>query len=614
MSTTAEVVPYHEDPLDAVLLAELLGMASTAEESTGDTSQSECQSVIIGLPEPALIFSRHEEDFSMGEASATESSASGMCSTSSLGSRRGRKAIPATFIENEDPRAVTFCKRKDGIVKKSNEIACMTGCSVILMVQQVPTDRPVNTYIHASSTWRGVPFSEAFRQLISTVHQPRRGTEYVPNKAYEENVFELAEGEFVNNEYVSIKDKPEMSNSSDVYCIISTGTERQIKPEDSSLFSSNIPKTPSYTNVNAADEEYSEDEDDIERSYFENCWAPVPKPQKRKREYSTTTLIPDQRTREICFNKRKEGLFKKAFELVALTNCHLFVAVSKPLRVGELTSHYYVYASPLLRTGPPFSLLMRTLDAAQVMDYYYSMQEDEKVAQLRQQAFEYFSFLMGHEDELSQAVEDSSERDSYLVPPTAIQPSTKNMRKKPAMCLTFAWKVPISEEHRSMTEAKKKKRKSKPRIPRPNRGERWGRKTPRTEVAPVIICGGNESEPSFALNGPRFMHSSVGDLPSIRENRIKPCISEDPLIPDTATENEMDIAERIARILVVHRASLNHPVAQPSVTPAVTAPAAPLPPPPLPKLANTSALEERSSRNRLNIRRGREVSSAFMFV
>ena len=294
--------------------------------------------------------------------------------------------------------------------------------------------------------------------------------------------------------------------------------------------------------------------------------------------------------------------------MVALTNCHLFVAVSKPLRAGELTSHYYVYASPLLRTGPAFSLLIRTLDSAQVMDHYYTLPEDERVLQLRQQAFEYYSYLMGHEDEIERAIEDSQERDSYLVPPAAIQPSTRNMRKKPAMCLTFAWKVPISDEHRSMTEAKKRGRKSKPRPPKPEKGTRWARKVPRHGKEPPVIVGGNESEPSFTVAGPVFMHSSLGELPTVRAHCIKPCTSYTPL-PDT--ESEMDIVEKIARILVVHRASLGHHRAEPTVQPAVTAPA---PLPPLPRLANSSALEKRSSRNMLIIKRGREVSSAFTFV
>jgi len=609
-----EVGLSSEDPLDAQLLAELIEMTSMdrGEESAIETSAEEHPAIVIdSIPH---IPSMHKtEDVSMSEisdfTSATDSSPNnGMSSSSSLCSRRGRKAIAAVFIGNEDSRAVTFCKRKDGLVKKSNQIASMTGSSVFLIVQQVPTDRPVNTYVFASQTWRSVPFSEACRQLISTVHLPREGVEYKPTTRYEDNVFDLPEGSFIENDYTPIKDKQTMSSSSDVSCKISAGVERQIKNDGSSYTTgSSIPKTPSYI---AAEDNYSEDEDEVEESYFENCAAPIPTTQKRKREYSTTTLISDQRAREICFSKRKEGLFKKAFELVALTNCHLIVVVSKPLRVGELTSSYYVYASPLLRTGPHFSALMKTLDSAQVMDYCYALEPSEQVLQCREQAFAHYTSLMGHEDELPQAIADSTERDSYVVPPTAIQPSILNMRKKPAMCLTFAWRVKISDLHRSMTEEKKKRRKTKPKIPKV-KGMKWGRKVPST----ATLSMGNESEPSQALGGPKFMHSSMSELSSLHDRHIKPCISEDPSIPDTATDNEADLAEKIARILVTHRASLlPQPIAIiPAVTPAVTV-HQPLPPPPLPRIANTSSLEARSSRNRRNIQKGREVSAAFMFL
>lgn len=305
MSDTANAPPYGDDLDDDSLLAQLLGMATEGRESATDNVRSETPSVATALPGYPMTVERRVEE----TVGATDSS------TTRVGPRKGRKAIPSIFIENEDPRAVTFCKRKDGIVKKSNEVACMTGCSVILVVQQVPTDRPVNTYIHASSTWRSVPFSEAFRQLISTVHQPRRDAAYSPNRAYEENVFGLPEGSRVGNEYVCIQDRPSMSSSSDVYCVISAGSERQYKP-DNSPSSSSVPRTPSCDSAGPRTSvreelDYSEDEDDIERSYFESCLLPTPQPQKRKREYSTTTIIQDQRTREICFSKRKEGLFKK---------------------------------------------------------------------------------------------------------------------------------------------------------------------------------------------------------------------------------------------------------------------------------------------------------------
>lgn len=401
----------------------------------------------------------------LASANASCSSLSGGSTTSTTTNNNnpGRKWIPAQYIQDYNSRSVTFSKRKDGVTKKANQISAMTGCNVLLVIQQVPADKPVKTYVYASQTWRTAFFGDAMRAMISMPHEARASPEYIPCEPYEEGVFGgvEADGRQTRNEYTYLSDK--RSTSTDFYCTVGTGRASQ----SAATLSEYMPRYNRMRRAQQAEEEYSEDEEDIERSYLENCVANEALAKRReKREYSTTTLVPDLGQRMTCFAKRRGGLLKKAFELVALTNCHVFVAVSSPLvHRPELPPCYYVYASPSWRAGPHFRHLLVTLDEAVKVDYYRAQMLAEGASpsaeQLWTQAGEAYMALLGNQDEFEPAAQAARELDDYLIPVRALRPSTKNKRKKPSMCLTFGWHVPIPEEVLALVAAAKKRRRAR---------------------------------------------------------------------------------------------------------------------------------------------------------
>jgi len=473
----------HEDPDGDLLLAQLYDMLS------GDGPGTAAQAPLEGQASSETDASAGTAtDFSMTDASYASdvpacatvesatpdgggggglASANASCSSLSGGSTStanpGRKWIPAQYIQDYNSRSVTFSKRKDGVTKKATQISAMTGCNVLLVIQQVPTDKPVKTYVYASQTWRTAFFGDAMYAMISMPHGARASPEYIPCEPYEEGVFggREADGRQTRNEYTYLSDK--RSTSTDFYCTVGTGRASQ----SAATLSEYMPRYNRMRRAQQAEEEYSEDEEDIERSYLENCVANEALAKRReKREYSTTKLVPDLGQRMTCFAKRRGGLLKKAFELVALTNCHVFVAVSSPLvHRPELPPCYYVYASPSWRAGAHFRHLLVTLDEAVKVDYYRAQMLAEgappSAEQLWTQAGEAYMALLGNQDEFEPAAQAARELDDYLIPVRALRPSTKNKRKKPSMCLTFPWHVPIPEEVLALVAAAKKRRRAR---------------------------------------------------------------------------------------------------------------------------------------------------------
>ncbi|OIT35146.1 agamous-like mads-box protein agl62 [Nicotiana attenuata] len=53
---------------------------------------------------------------------------------------KGRKSVHLAKIENQNNRQVTFSKRRNGVFKKANELAVMTGAEVGIIV--FPPERP----------------------------------------------------------------------------------------------------------------------------------------------------------------------------------------------------------------------------------------------------------------------------------------------------------------------------------------------------------------------------------------------------------------------------------------------------------------------------------------
>jgi hypothetical protein len=160
--------------------------------------------------------------------------------------RGGRRAVPATLINVNRNRAVTFCKRRKGLTKKVFQLQCITHCNVFLLVQQVPGSRPVNNYAYACETWGTAYVSDVVNRLLSlATGTPKAGEPGQQHSSTGEGV-EPAEYKLDNiadSESKTTLIEDPNSGSSDKFCSIKIGNVSRSRSMERSSHSSRQPST-----------------------------------------------------------------------------------------------------------------------------------------------------------------------------------------------------------------------------------------------------------------------------------------------------------------------------------------------------------------------------------
>lgn len=77
---------------------------------------------------------------------------------------RGKQKIPITFMQDRCRRYSTFSKRKTGLIKKSVELAKLTGAEVLLLI----ASKTNHVYTYATDRLKGIIESENGKQLIKS--------------------------------------------------------------------------------------------------------------------------------------------------------------------------------------------------------------------------------------------------------------------------------------------------------------------------------------------------------------------------------------------------------------------------------------------------------------
>ncbi|ORZ31035.1 SRF-type transcription factor (DNA-binding and dimerization domain)-domain-containing protein, partial [Catenaria anguillulae PL171] len=74
-----------------------------------------------------------------------------------------RRRVPNMYIQDKTRRHITFSKRKAGLLKKANELACLTGTEVLLLI----ASEAGTIYFHATDKFRPLVDSNEAKQRIS---------------------------------------------------------------------------------------------------------------------------------------------------------------------------------------------------------------------------------------------------------------------------------------------------------------------------------------------------------------------------------------------------------------------------------------------------------------
>jgi len=115
-------------------------------------------------------YKRHSiEEFS-GESKRIRSSAANREKTADK-KTRGRVKIKIELIQDRQKRCTTFSKRKAGLMKKSHELATLTGSQVMVLV----ASETGHIYTHATPKFQPMLNSKQGRKLIKTCLESDKG-------------------------------------------------------------------------------------------------------------------------------------------------------------------------------------------------------------------------------------------------------------------------------------------------------------------------------------------------------------------------------------------------------------------------------------------------------
>lgn len=291
----------------------------------------------------------------------------------------GRRATPASYIEDPKVRSVTFSKRKAGVLKKVHQAVALTGCNAFIMIQQIPNalskdstpaalekinGKSRNNYVFGCPAWRQLfhrpevmaliakPFT--FDSIANTnepyLRQPRDDLKVTTS---------------------GLKDK--LSSHSDIYCSINYRTHM-------SAMSNKRAFQRDFLILDAQEEEEEEEclEEELDQELagelltLDGCVEEDEdeedegeKPSKTRKQRSVEVkFIEDRKKRGTCFCKRKYGLISKVFELVGKTHCRCLLVLSYPESEGG-SEVFHVYCSPDWRQAFVHDGLLDTLYAFQ---------------------------------------------------------------------------------------------------------------------------------------------------------------------------------------------------------------------------------------------------------
>jgi hypothetical protein len=290
------------------------------------------------------------------------------------------------------------------------------------------------------------------RKLLNAPHSVRTTKTYKPTERHPENVL----GSDYHQVCTHITDK--LSDSQDEMCTIVHNSMRRCKTEEPSkslqqyqFISAGLESLLGSLGDDGGEEEEDDDEDE-EEDYFD---AQITRSQSgglssqqskdsnsssksRKRSYTPDALIPNIITRSLCYSKRRFGLFKKIFELVALTDCRAIIASAWLPSTGETPLKYHVYASPEWRVSEGYAQFIQTLVSAQELEHYERARTTPIVHLQNPQvvtgeALSKFVGLLQHQEEFDAAMNVSAELDDYLLPPNAINVETPSMAQTKRM-------------------------------------------------------------------------------------------------------------------------------------------------------------------------------------
>jgi hypothetical protein len=405
--------------------------------------------VPLPLYHSEIAWNNNESDSVMTESSYTTATESGG-SIDALGTkkhyRQGRQKKAAELIDNHNRLHVAFCKRKDGAMKKAAELDVMTGCAILLVIQPAPNSNnnstPVSTYAYSSSAWKSVFFGEGMRAMLNEPHTKRTSRLYQPTEKYPEGVL----GSEYHEVYTRIADK--LSDSRDESCTYVHESMRRCKTEEPTK---NLQQRQTTVDVDSLIQQYEaseisvnegddddDDDDDEEMGYFDaqisgaTSDAPEEQHKPRKRSYTPETLIPNLATRSLCYSKRRLGLFKKIFELVALTDCRAVIASAWMPSTGETPLKYHVYASPEWRNSAGYTRMVHTLVSSQALEHVHAA--NPACPHEAQAALVNFMDLLGHGgSEFETAMARAYAMDDYLLPSNAINVETPSMAQQKRM-------------------------------------------------------------------------------------------------------------------------------------------------------------------------------------
>lgn len=351
---------------------------------------------------------------------------------------RGRQKKAAKLIDDDNRLHVAFSKRKDGVLKKAKELEVLTGCNIILVLQGAQSRAPVKTYAYSSERWKASTLGQGMRTLLNSEHQHRDSQTFEPTETYSVDVLG---GEYVQT-FTPIVDK--LSSSRDVCCSIVHKSMKNCKKEEEAL--KNFRKTGTllledqeeeaallHAFANEEEEQQTYIECQLLRSATYNEPAAPEIEQEiarqprviqktkspRRRSQTSEELVPDLIAREMRFNKRRIGLFKKVFELVALTDCRAIVVAAWSPYSGGPPLKYHTYASPGWRHGQGYREFIKTLESAQKLEYaarnVACTEEQRQVALL-----DFMQVLGVSGEEFDWALQRASTMDDYLLPRSAV--------------------------------------------------------------------------------------------------------------------------------------------------------------------------------------------------